>query len=461
MRFKYLKHLLALFLLTASLTAGQTTQAGLALEQQYLTHCQAPSDINTHIPHLKRLAQECSSAVEIGIRSMVSSWGVLQGLAESPSADRSYIGIDLNDPPTEKLNLARQLAEANGIHYQFWRGNDMDIEIEPTDLLFIDSLHTYCHLTYELEKFASKVNKYIALHDTSAPWGECDDNQYHGDRSEYPPSTDRTKRGLWPAVLDFLTRHPEWSLNERHFNNHGFTVLKRRSALQQGSDARIDHILQNKIILCTGPSLHRREMLKKTTEQDIQLIPFKKIFVATNDPDLMDITFLNQKPICEYIQAETHQLGSLNCIITSLKNAVSDPDSKDDDIIIFKHETVFINDMYLVRQAIGKLLDGYDMVVRYWAPDHFYMTNVFYIKVSAARAIFQNHPQATGFNDDYRFCEEYFTKYIANAVPNVYRIDYAHLTRKDNELGFYHVPPPQYENDAGYWNKANYYQLYK
>lgn len=195
----------------------------------YKLHHEFPSDINEHLPLLRKLSSECSSVVEIGIRSIVSTWGVLQGLSESPLKNRSYLGIDIDAPPEELLGLAKSLAEGNGIDFSFCQANDMDIDLEPTDLLFIDTLHTYCHLTYELEKFAPHVRKYIAMHDTSEPWGNIDDYGYHGDYSEYPAHFDKTKRGLWPAVVDFLHRHPEWSLQRRHLNNHGFTILKRRS----------------------------------------------------------------------------------------------------------------------------------------------------------------------------------------------------------------------------------------
>jgi len=66
------------------------------------------------------------------------------------------------------------------------------------------------------------------MHDTSDPWGTIDDfQQYSGDYSEYPPEIDRTKRGLWAAVEDFLVRHPEWKLRERRLNCHGLTTLER------------------------------------------------------------------------------------------------------------------------------------------------------------------------------------------------------------------------------------------
>jgi hypothetical protein len=197
------------------------------LKEQYETHYRRSSDINEHLPILRKLASECSSVVEIGVRSMVSTWGILQGLSENCSTPRNYIGIDLEFPPSRIFNLAKILARNEGICFEFLQGNDMEIDIDPTDLLFIDSLHTYCHLTYELEKFSSKVRKYIAMHDTSDPWGARDDHFYVGDYSEYPSHFDRSKRGLWPAVVDFLERHPEWSLLERRTNNHGFTILKR------------------------------------------------------------------------------------------------------------------------------------------------------------------------------------------------------------------------------------------
>jgi hypothetical protein len=201
--------------------------AAAELEKVYHEYCSRACDINEHIPVLKTLALECSSAIEIGIRSMVSTWGVLQGLAENNVEFPSYIGIDILQPPSNTIELAKRLSAGNNIDYTFIQANDMEIDIPDTDLLFIDSLHTYCHLSYELEKFNSNVKKYIVMHDTSYPWGSNDDIEYTGDYSEYPDSIDKTKRGLWLAVEDFLAKHPEWTIHKRLFNNYGFTILKR------------------------------------------------------------------------------------------------------------------------------------------------------------------------------------------------------------------------------------------
>ena len=197
------------------------------LKSIYEHHSQTPSDIYEHIPVLRELAAEGSSAIEIGVRSLVSTWGILQGLSENGSPYRFYVGIDIAAPPAKELHLARTLSEKKKVEFQFIQANDMLIDLPPVDFLFIDSLHTYCHLTYELEKFSPQVAKYIAMHDTSAPWEDTDDTEYQGDYSEYPAWMDRSKRGLWPAVEDFLSRHPEWVLHKRYTNCHGLTVLKR------------------------------------------------------------------------------------------------------------------------------------------------------------------------------------------------------------------------------------------
>lgn len=217
-----------IFLLLALLPALFYGSPRSELEKHYIQAYRTRSDINEHIIPLNTLAKECSSVIEIGVRDIVSTWGLLRGLANSSEGNLAYLGIDLVMPPAHRLDLARRLAERNQIAFNFLIADDLHIEIPPTDMLFIDSLHTYCHLMSELERFSPQVRKYIAMHDTSDPWGEVDDWAYNGDYSEYPAHFDRTKRGLWAAVVDFLENHPEWMLKERRLNCHGLTVLKRR-----------------------------------------------------------------------------------------------------------------------------------------------------------------------------------------------------------------------------------------
>ncbi len=473
----------------------------LEIEKNYHHKLFEKSDINEHIPHLRRLAGECASVIEIGLRSMNSTWGIMMGLAENTRPCRSYLGIDIDAPPTALLQQVKSLAEAQEISFDFWKVSDLQIDIPETDLLFIDSLHTYMHLTYELEKFSSCVRKYIAIHDTSWPWG-TDDDPYYGkvitrleelfgrtglDRaparqgikdSDYPKWISRKKTGLWTAVTDFLSRHPEWSLHHRYLNNHGFTILRRTSATcdqsplnrvetlllararEKWRNSAVEEAIKHRMILCTGPSFGRKIQLKSTTDRDSALIPFKKIFVATNDPEIMDIAFERKPWHIQLIPNIWWQYDCANTIIATIKQVLCDPECTDNDILIFKHESVYIYDMHLVAQAVEKLLQGYDMVVRYVSLFDAHANDVFLMKVSAARQVFKNLQYLHEFPPGISFCEQFFTQAIVKNTPRVFEIHSDHLSRRENALGFYHVPPNASEALSSGWDMSNYGEVY-
>ncbi len=226
----------------------------------------------------------------------------------------------------------------------------------------------------------------------------------------------------------------------------------------------------DRIILCTGPSFGRGDLLKSVTERDHEILPFKKIFLATNDPRNLGVEFHGKRPAVELLVQRGKQLDCLNCIIRSIRNVVNDPECLDDDIILFKHESVYISDMNLVRKAIGKILDGFDCVAKYWIGfphtktpgrlNDYYHPNSFFLRVGAARPIFKDHPVIPYFTEEYQFCEEYLTKYLFSRLSRIYRIDYHHSSWKDNELGFYHIP--RYEDPPEWlWDKKNYDELYR
>ena len=316
------------------------------IKDNSLQHCNQPLDINEPIQLLCKYAKACSSVVEIGNKEIAAAKCILQGLSESSFKRRSYLKIYSVYPPSKQTDFIKEKAKKRGINFTFWQANDFLIVLEPTDMLYIDSLHTYCHLTYQLETFSSQVRRYICLHGTSGPWCDQEENAYQGNYDEYPFSYDRKKKGLWPAVLDFLANHPEWVLVERSTKNEGCAVLQRldeTTVKDPYSPPLVDSFLKNKIILCTGPALGRYEMLKNSTEADMGLIPFKKIFVTTNEPSIKGIIFREKEPnSCYLIPNRGKHLDCLNCIISTMRSAVNDPDIQDDDIILFKHESVFL-----------------------------------------------------------------------------------------------------------------------
>jgi hypothetical protein len=437
-------------------TPGEST-----LDGQYQLHCMQPSDINEYLPLLRKYASECSSVVAIEGNSEVAIWGMLKGLSEKKAVNNRSLWVINSTIDADKFSLAKVKARRYRINFTLWPANEFHILIEPTDMLFIDSLHTYCHLTFELENFASRVRKYICLHHTGEPWGNQNDHTtYKGNYSEYPSSYDRNKQGLWPAITDFLNKHPEWTLLEHHSNQHGFTILQRideKKIPETLYDPLVDRYLKSKIILCTGPSLNRYDMLKKTTETDLELIPFKKIFLTTNEPTAMDITFKGRKPDwCEFIQEQEKQIACTNCIISTLRRAVNDPEVQDDDIILFKHESVIINDFDLIKKAINKMVNGnYNAVVRSMG-EHGGIsgTDAFFVKVSAIRNIVKDLPNATHLPHYAWFCEAYVWHHIMSQVKNKYGLFYHHSNGGFTEMGFFHHPSYA-EASRPYWNRQN------
>ena len=414
---------------------------------------------------LRKIARKCSTVIELGQAPKAeTSWELLHGLSESHYPTRQYLIIDSESPMHDRWALAKKLAAKKRINLIFWPISKMQVEIEPTDMLFIVSLPNDCHLTDDLETFSRKIRKYICILHSSEPERERvpqNDKTHH-----IYPFWNHNEKDPCPAIKDFLQKHEEWKLVEYQTNNR-LTVLKRKeksTAPKRLDDPLVDEYLKNKMILCTGPAFDRYEMLEHSTEMDMNFIPFKQIFVTTNDPAIMPITFNGKNPAsCQLIPNRGKQLDCLNCIITTLKNAVDHPEILDDDIILFKHESVYINDMGLIRKVINKMVnEGYEMVTRTMGRfEGAHATDAFFIKVSAIKDIIKNCYEITEFPSDAPYCEAYFTQYIANQVPHKYSVHYGyHSNGGFTELGFYHVISLA-EIIVPIWDRSNYSELFQ
>jgi hypothetical protein len=199
------------------------------IKERYLRAKNTHSDINEHIETFYKYAKKYRHITEFGVRSVVSSWGFLYGLYESQYDKKKLIGVDLEWH--DNINSLKNLAQSNGIEYEFIQDDSIKVDIEDTDILFIDTWHIYGHLKRELEKHHSKVKEYIMMHDTTVDeiYGEtvrCVWNaEEQSKTSGYP--IEEIKKGLGPAIDEFLIQHPEWKLHEKYKNNNGLTILKR------------------------------------------------------------------------------------------------------------------------------------------------------------------------------------------------------------------------------------------
>lgn len=193
----------------------KTTQEGAApcgacvgkskesLETWYETASRTPSDINEHVETLRRYASQCKHVTEFGVRSAVSTVGLL---AAQPSRLISY-DIQMS---AEAEHLKRLQGETN---FEFVVGDSTKVQIEPTEMLFVDTKHTADQLWAEFENLAKHVSRYIVLHDTVI-FGETGEDG---------------GPGLMPAVRRFVTESPEWTVIRHDRNNHGLLVLSRDS----------------------------------------------------------------------------------------------------------------------------------------------------------------------------------------------------------------------------------------
>lgn len=186
----------------------------------YEKESETSSDINEHLPTLLKYANECDHITEMGVRWVSSTWPLLL------SNPKKLISYDIKKDP--KINEVINLSKEYKIDYIFVEEDVLNVEIENTDLLFIDTLHTYNQLLLELELHSDKVNKYIILHDTTT--FEDVDEIIYNHASPLVKNEPKNKQGLWTAVLDFLdsNKGKVWELGERFTNNNGLTILKRK-----------------------------------------------------------------------------------------------------------------------------------------------------------------------------------------------------------------------------------------
>lgn len=184
------------------------------LQQQYQQACATISDINEHLPVLHDLANRCTHVTEMGVRTGVSSRALLSSNA---SKFRMY---DLT-ADSEVSNLVDKCVAA-GMDVQYTIADVLKIDIEPTDLLFIDTWHVYKQLRAELLRHAGKSKRYLVLHDTHT-FGVADHQHVYPLNNQ----TVQSGPGLLPAVIEFMIYDPNWRFVYHTHRNNGFTVLER------------------------------------------------------------------------------------------------------------------------------------------------------------------------------------------------------------------------------------------
>lgn len=152
-------------------------------------------DIIEHLPTLTKLANEVKHVTEFGVRTGNSTRAFLEANIDKLISYDIYDFVGIDDP-----------------RFEFKKESSLDIDIEDTDLLMIDTEHVYKQLMAELNRHHSKVRKYIILHDT-VTFGDVG-----SDGGE----------GLLKAVREFLVDNKDWYIYRHYKNCNGLMVLRKK-----------------------------------------------------------------------------------------------------------------------------------------------------------------------------------------------------------------------------------------
>lgn len=179
----------------------------MSIEKIYKNLCGTKSDINEHLPTLVKYGKEVDHITEFGVRSGRSTVAFLY------ANPKKMISYDRN--PFKQFYKIRPFV---GDNFKFRMADTLRLEIEETDLLFIDTYHSYTQLKKELNLHGNKARKYIIFHDTET-FG------YKGMDGKTP--------GLLQAIYEFMG--DKWKIKESFKNNNGLLILERIDESNNGS----------------------------------------------------------------------------------------------------------------------------------------------------------------------------------------------------------------------------------
>lgn len=165
-----------------------------AIEQLYQVRCNTPHNIDQHLPTIRRYAALCDHVTEFGVER---GWSTSALLASGAAHVRSYDIV--RHPDLEDVEKA--VNDTPGTDWRFILGDTRQVRIEPTDLLFVDTDHTYDQVYRELELNVGRVKRFLLFHDTvSSP-------------------------EIIPAILSFT--YGEWTLRTWAVHQNGLAVFER------------------------------------------------------------------------------------------------------------------------------------------------------------------------------------------------------------------------------------------
>lgn len=190
-----------------------------ALRAKYEEMQASTNDTSEFITLFQSYASKCSHVTEFGVRDAISTIGFLAGW---PDQLHSY---DIKE--SSNIKEVEDLADQNGVYFYFYLQDTLEADIRETDLLFIDTYHSYKQLKAELTRHGNKSRKWILLHDTTLFGEEGMDSLMVSEKGLSKEEMDFIPMGLNHAIHEFIRANPVWSIKEKIESPWGLTILER------------------------------------------------------------------------------------------------------------------------------------------------------------------------------------------------------------------------------------------
>jgi hypothetical protein len=188
------------------------------------------SDIYMHLPVLYEYAKDCDHVTEMGARGGNSTRAFLYA---NPKKFVSYdYQYTLPEPhlvaEVKSLINIFEKAKEQGVNCEYIGADVLTIQIEETDLLFIDTWHCYAQLKKELELHSHSVRKYIAFHDTFT-FGQKGEGYPKLDVNHPNRDVMNGDGGIRKAIDEFLGENTNWSICYETEENNGLIIIEKNT----------------------------------------------------------------------------------------------------------------------------------------------------------------------------------------------------------------------------------------
>lgn len=165
----------------------------MTLEDLFQIRCRTGHNIDKHLPVLREYASQCQSVTEFGTDIGFSTCAFL---AAKPDTLDCYDLVRTDD-----VWILERLAGRTRM--RFHEKSTLTVQIEPTDLLFLDTDHTYEQVSQELNLHGHKARKFLVFHDIVS--NPC----------------------IVPAIEEYVERFPCWKLELWSEEQSGLAIYRR------------------------------------------------------------------------------------------------------------------------------------------------------------------------------------------------------------------------------------------